>query len=149
MIRWQWLAFDELDTRRLYAILAARSEVFVLEQNCVYRDLDGLDWQAWHLVGWESDGAVAAYLRVLQPGVKFTEFGIGRVLTAQTHRGSGLGRALMLEALQQITQKFGRVPIRLAAQAYLRDFYASFGFCKLGEEYLEDGIAHIDMSREA
>jgi len=149
MMHWEWLPFGQLDAERLYRILQARSAVFVVEQNCVYQDMDGLDPQAWHLMAWSHDEQLAVYLRVLLPGAKYPEYSIGRVLSAATHRGSGMGRELMLRALARIEETFGHVPIRIAAQAYLLAFYRGFGFVPVGAEYLEDGIAHVDMLRAA
>jgi len=146
-IRWEWRAFAALDPATLYAMLAARQQVFVVEQDCAYLDADGRDQQAWHLLGWTRDGALAASLRVLPPGLRFAEHSIGRVLTMPAHRGTGLGRELMQRGLSCVEQNFGPVPVCLAAQAHLRRFYASLGFVEVGEPYDEDGIAHIDMRR--
>ena len=147
MIRWEWLPFAGLDTAALYAIMAAREEVFVVEQHCAYRDADGRDPAAWHLVGWGGARDVAAYLRVLLPGARFAEHSIGRVLTTAAFRGQGLGRALMRRGLARVAEQFGAVPIRIAAQAHLADFYGSLGFVTASEPYEEDGIPHIDMLR--
>jgi ElaA protein len=149
MMHWEWLPFGQLDAERLYRILQARSAVFVVEQDCVYQDVDGLDPQAWHLMAWGADDQLAAYLRVLMPGAKYPEYSIGRVLSSTAYRGSGMGRELVLRALARIEETFGHVPIRISAQAYLLGFYRSFGFVPVSEEYLEDGIAHVDMLREA
>ncbi len=149
MLRWEWLPFDALDARALYAIMAAREEVFVVEQRCAYLDADGRDPAAWHLVGRGAQGEVAAYLRVLLPGARFAEHSIGRVLTTAAYRGRGLGRELMQRGLAQVAEQFGAVPVRIAAQAHLADFYGSLGFVAVGEPYDEDGIRHIDMLRAA
>lgn len=146
-IRWEWLPFSGLDPRSLYAILAAREQVFVVEQSCAYRDADGLDLHAWHLAGWAPGDELAAYLRVLAPGARFAEHSIGRVLTTAPFRGRGLGRELMLHGLTRVEENFGRVPVRIAAQAHLERFYASLGFVAIGAPYDEDGIAHLDMLR--
>lgn len=150
MIDWEWLPFAALDAAALYAIVAAREEVFVVEQRCAYRDADGRDPAAWHLVGWGGERCereVAAYLRVLLPGTRFAEHSIGRVLTTAAFRGQGLGRELMRRGLARVAEQFGAVPIRIAAQAHLADFYGSLGFVAVGEPYEEDGIPHIDMRR--
>ena len=147
MIHWQWQPFAGLDTTTLYGIMVARQAVFVVEQHCAYRDADGRDPAAWHLVGRSSEREVAAYLRVLLPGARFAEHSIGRVLTTAAFRGQGLGRELMLRGLARVAEQFGAVPIRIAAQAHLADFYGSLGFATVGGPYEEDGIPHIDMLR--
>ena len=134
MIRWEWLHFAGLDTSTLYAIVAAREEVFVVEQRCAYRD---------------GEHDVAAYLRVLLPGARFAEHSIGRVLTTAPFRGQGLGRELMLRGQARVAEQFGSVPIRIAAQAHLAHFYGSLGFVAVGDPYDEDDITHIDMLRAA
>ena len=146
MMRWQWCALSELSAEEAYAVLAARSEVFVLEQNCVYRDMDGLDRQAEHLVAWDG-AALAGYLRILGPGLKFQERSIGRVLTALRYRRTGLGRELMARALAQLDARYSGEPVRIGAQARLEAFYASFGFVRASDIYLEDAIPHIEMYR--
>jgi ElaA protein len=156
MIDWQWKNFVQLTVPELYQILVLRSEVFVLEQTCIYLDPDGLDPAAWHLTGRTAsavaDGAtpapLLAYLRVFAPGVKCAEASLGRVLTHPDARGSGLGQDLLARALMQIAAQFGNPPIRISAQLYLQRFYEGFGFVALGTPYDEDGIAHIDMLRQ-
>jgi ElaA protein len=145
-IRWQWCAFPELSATEVYAILAVRSDVFVVEQNSVYLDADGWDLEAQHLVAW-SGRDVAGYLRVLPGGTKFMERSIGRVLISQPFRGTGLGRQLMTRALEHLDARFPTAPVRIGAQARLEAFYASLGFAKTSEIYLEDGIPHIEMYR--
>lgn len=153
-ISWQWLHFDALNTQQLYAILQLRCEVFVVEQNCVYQDVDGLDSQCWHLLGWcppGSDGAprLVAYLRGVPPGVKFAEASIGRVISHASVRGSGAGRALLAQALSHMQEEFPDQALRIAAQCYLQRFYESFGFVVCSDAYDEDGIPHVDMLRGA
>jgi ElaA protein len=143
-VSWRWATFGELSTDALYAVLAARAEVFVVEQRCVYVDPDGLDRDALHLLGWDGE-VLVAYLRVLPAGVRFPEAAIGRVLTAATHRGRGLGRAVVGEALRRL----GAWPLALSAQAHLEGFYGSFGFVRTGAAYDEDGIPHVPMRRPA
>lgn len=147
LIHWEWLPFGQLDCQRLYALLKARAEVFVIEQNCAYQDLDGCDAGAWHLMGWHRDDTLAAYLRVLPPGSKFAEHCIGRVLVGAAFRGQSLGRELMLRGLARIEESFGQVPLRIAAQSHLESFYSSFGFVRCSDSYLEDGIEHVEMLR--
>lgn len=148
MIRWQWYSLTEFSGRELYAVVAARVAVFIVEQTCIYQDLDGLDHAADHLVGW-SDTDVAAYLRVLGPGTRFPETSIGRVITTKKYRRAGLGRLAMTMAIERIAQRYPLQPIRISAQTYLENFYASFGFQVASDEYLEDGIPHVEMLRTA
>jgi ElaA protein len=152
MIQWQWREFAQLSATDVYAMLALRSEIFVVEQQCVYQDIDGLDPLAWHLLAWqEFDGKprLVAYLRVLPQGVKFTEMSLGRVVSHSVVRGTGIGRALLTQALQQIEQHFHGQAIRISAQLYLQQFYEDFGFHTCSSVYDEDGIAHIEMLRPA
>ncbi|MDP9109748.1 MAG: GNAT family N-acetyltransferase [Pseudomonadota bacterium] len=145
---WQWCHFDALDRAALYAILAQRQDVFVLEQTCLFQDIDGIDQQSWHLLAWQGDGAarrLAAYLRCVPPGLKFAEASIGRVLTARWARGSGLGKALFAQGVARTTALFPDSGIRISAQQYLEAFYASYGFVTCSAPYLEDGIWHVDM----
>lgn len=146
MIDWQWCTPGDLSLGQLYAVFAAREAVFVVEQHCAYQELDGLDLDARHLVGW-SGGEVAAYLRVLGPGVRFAEPSIGRVLTSQAFRGSGLGRELVARSLAYVDVRYPAHGIRISAQAHLERFYHSFGFAIVSPPYLEDGIPHVEMLR--
>ncbi len=146
MIEWQWCRLHDLTAQQLYAVAAAREAVFVVEQACAYQELDGVDFQADHLVAWEN-GDVAAYLRVFAPGIKFAGAAIGRVLTARPYRGSGLGRKLMHTALEHIEHVYPGQSVRISAQTYLEPFYRSFGFVPDSAPYLEDGIPHIEMLR--
>ena len=151
-IEWQWKRFAELAPAELYAILAARAEVFVVEQTCAFNDLDGLDEHAWHLVGWvERDGArsLAAYLRLIEPGRKYTEPSIGRVLTTAAFRGTGFGRAAMLEGLARAASLYPGQPVRIGAQQRLQRFYEEMGFRVVSDPYPEDNIVHVEMLRSA
>jgi ElaA protein len=148
MITWQWSSFADLTVRQLYAMLALRQEEFVLEQTCLYPDIDGLDPGAWHLLGWRNAGdrlELAAHLRCLPPGAKYTEMSIGRVVTSPAARGTGLGRELVAQGLEFARMLHPDHAIRIGAQAHLEAFYASFGFVTVSEPYDEDGILHIDM----
>jgi ElaA protein len=148
MITWQWNGFNALTVAELYAMLALRQEVFVLEQTCLYPDIDGLDPGAQHLLGWrEVDGKaeLVAHLRCLAPGAKYEEMSIGRVVTSPAARGSGLGRALVAQGIALAQQLHPGHAIRIGAQAHLEAFYRSFGFVTVSEPYDEDGIMHIDM----
>lgn len=144
---WRESAFSALGTAELYAIVAARVAVFVVEQDCPYQDLDGLDADSLHLWGSTADGQLAAYARITPPGTRFAEPSIGRVLTAQGFRGLGLGRALMLRAMDLAGRHYPRAPLRISAQQYLDGFYTSLGFRFVRGPYPEDGIAHIEMLR--
>ncbi len=149
MIVWQWASFDELDGATLYAVLAARQDVFVLEQQCLYPDIDGNDQRAFHLIGRHKDTQqLAAYLRCFAPGDKYPEVALGRVLTVQSMRGLGVGKLLMAEGIRRVEQHFPGSAIRVSAQEHLADFYAEFGFHRVSDTYLEDGIPHIEMFRE-
>lgn len=143
-MNWKIKRFDELTGEELYEILRARAEVFVVEQNCVYQDLDKKDETAYHLWA-EEAGEVCAYLRILPEGVSYAETSVGRVLTAAEHRGKGLSRALMQNALEFIEKGLKKREVRISAQAYLEKFYESFGFRPVSGVYLEDGIEHIEM----
>lgn len=145
-IRWEWRSFAELSNLELYAILAARQAVFVVEQNCPYLDLDGKDLNAEHLIAWSGD-QVAAYLRLLGPGVSFQEPSLGRIITTKIGRGSGLGRELVARGLQRMHELYPTLPTRIGAQAHLHKFYGSLGFVQASEPYDEDGIPHIEMLR--
>jgi ElaA protein len=145
-IVWQFARFQDFSATQLYAIFAAREAVFVVEQHCPYQELDGLDIEAFHLVGWAGD-CVAAYLRILGPERRFVEPSIGRVLTTRDFRRQGLGREAMAKAIDFLQRTYSGSSIRISAQTYLEDFYGSFGFRKASEPYLEDNIPHIEMLR--
>ena len=147
-MNWVFKKFDQLTLQELYAILELRSKVFVVEQNCAYQDPDGKDQSAWHLMGMEND-VLIAYTRILPPGVSYPEPAIGRVVTSPAHRGSGLGRELMKRSIEHCEKIFGNTPITLGAQRYLENFYHSLGFFPSSNEYIEDGIPHIEMTRKA
>ncbi len=136
----------------LYAILALRQRVFVVEQDCPYLDCDGYDPEAIHLWSLTDRGAVSSYSRLFRPGVKYAECSIGRVITAPEHRRTGLGRELVSRSLASLDARHpevatGRAAVRIAAQSHLQRFYGDFGFVGVGEIYLEDGIEHRDMLR--
>jgi ElaA protein len=148
---WQFSRFRDLSVDDLYAIVRLREAVFIIEQNCPYLDADGRDPLAWHLLGWRdgTDGkTLAAYARIFEPGIRYDEASIGRIVTATEVRGTGLGRQLMVEALR-FTEKVapGR-RIKIAAQRRLTEFYSGYGFRVVSEPYEEDGIIHVDMIRE-
>jgi ElaA protein len=150
MIEWQWRSFAELANTELYEVLAQRQQVFVLEQQCLYNDFDGLDPGAHHLLGWRTAGArreLAAYLRCLAPGAKYAEMSLGRVLTTQAARGSGAGRELLGRGIELAERQHPGHRIRIGAQQYLERFYQGFGFETISAPYDEDGIMHVDMLR--
>lgn len=146
MIQWQWKRFSDLSASQLYAVCAAREAVFVVEQSCPYQELDGLDLDAMHLIGW-SGNEIAAYLRVLEPGVRYVEPSIGRVLTSKAFRGTGIGRTLVAMSLEYIDSHHPGRDVRISAQAHLERFYGWFGFVAVSERYLEDDIPHVEMLR--
>jgi ElaA protein len=144
---WKIKSFEELTTAELYAILRLRSEVFIIEQNCAYQDLDNSDQKALHLMGTGKGGELLAYTRIFGPGIKFTEASIGRVVTSPQARGKGAGRELMERSISELQQHYGVIPIKIGAQQYLQRFYTSLGFEQTSDTYLEDGIPHIEMLR--
>jgi ElaA protein len=149
-LEWRWKSFPELTSVEVYEMLAARSAVFVVEQNCVYGDIDGLDTQAWHLLAYGTGNnaalpALAGYLRVLLPDASDPDVRIGRVLTTAEFRGIGLGNAMLERSLTHIRKQWPNTPMRLHAQAHLQGFYGAFGFTPVSEIHDEDGIPHVWM----
>ena len=149
-VTWHCLHHRELDTATLYALLALRTQVFVVEQNCPYLEIDGQDLigDTCHLLARDESGLVG-YLRLLDPQRMNGEVVIGRVLTAERARGSGLGHRLMERGLVECGQRWPGVPVYLSAQAHLQGYYGRYGFVAVTEVYLEDGIPHIGMRRAA
>lgn len=143
-MNWTWLRFNDLGVDNLHDALQLRSRVFVLEQG-PYLDVDGHDRQSWHLLGRDDTGTLQAYLRVVDPQVKYLEPSIGRVVTAAEVRGTGLGRALMREGLAGCARYWPGHAVRISAQARLQRFYVELGFAAASDEYLEDGIPHLEM----
>lgn len=139
--------FDALSVSELYQILQLRSEVFVVEQNCVYQDIDGKDSKALHLFG-ESDGKIVAYARLFDKGDYFDKTSIGRVVVSPNARDKKYGHDLIREAINAISENFGTAEITISAQLYLKKFYESHGFTAIGETYQEDDIPHIKMKRK-
>jgi ElaA protein len=147
---WQWSRFSELSPEDLYAAVQLREAVFIVEQQCPYNDADGRDPHAWHLLGWSGQRSgkdLVAYARVFEPGVRYAESSIGRVVTAPRVRGSGLGKALMAEALRRVESLAPGQAVKIAAQRRLEKFYLELGFRTISEPYEEDGIIHVDMLR--
>ena len=137
--------FNDLTAKELYEILRLRVDVFVVEQNCSYPEVDGKDLDAWHLWFEDEDG-IAGYLRLLAPGVSFKEASIGRVIAKK--RRCGIGSKLMQAGIEKIKEIYGNTDIRIEAQVYAREFYEKAGFVKVSEEFLDDGIPHIEMLRK-
>ena len=146
-IQWKIKSFDSLSANELYDILRLRSEIFVVEQNCVYLDPDGKDKLALHLFG-EFEGKIVAYSRLFKPGISFGNASIGRVVVDANYRDRKWGHDLMREAIAEIKNHFGESKITIGAQLYLKKFYESHGFVQTSEMYLEDDIPHIEMKRE-
>ena len=146
-ITWEWTRFEGLSLQALYEVLALRQKVFVLEQG-PYLDADGLDQHSWHLLGRDEAGELLLYLRVVDPGLKYDEPSIGRVVIAKSLRGTGLGRVMMAEAVKRCDEAWPGRANRISAQAHLGRFYGEFGFEPVGEPYLEDNIPHQEMLRQ-
>ena len=141
---WVIKSFQELSVNELYYILQLRTDVFVVEQNCVFQDMDNKDPKCFHLMCWENEKLIA-YTRLVPANVSFKEVSIGRVVSSPSVRGRGIGKLLMEKSIQETDRLFGKQNIRIGAQYYLLDFYKSFGFEPTGEIYLEDDIEHIEM----
>ncbi|NCP20874.1 MAG: GNAT family N-acetyltransferase [Zetaproteobacteria bacterium] len=144
MIKWQLKNFESLTNTELYNILKLRSQIFVIEQNCIFQDLDDKDQKAFHLFTQNND-EVLAYTRLFAPGACYQEASIGRVMVNEKARGTGLGFELMRESIKQIKNQFGKTPIKIGAQLYLKIFYENLGFKQISDTYLEDDIPHIYM----
>lgn len=144
-INWKIQTFEELSNYELYAIMQLRLAVFSVEQNCAYQDADGKDLKSLHLSGYNSNGDIIVYSRIVPAGISFKEVSIGRVISSEKARGKGAGKELMKKSMEIIEKQFGKVPVQIGAQCYLIKFYSSFGFEISGEEYLEDNIPHIEM----
>lgn len=147
VIRWCWHTYQQLTTDLLYAILHLRQAVFSVEQSCAYLDLDGRDQHSMHLTGHDTDGELVAYLRLVEPGKRFPEPSIGRVVTSRKVRRSGVGKVLMAEGVRKAAGMYPGQPNRISAQQYLERFYNGFGYVREGEVYDEDGIPHVEMVR--
>lgn len=147
-MHWTWLRFADLGVDNLYDALALRCRVFVLEQG-PYLDPDGLDRSSWHLLGRDDAGTLQAYLRVVDPGAKFAEPSLGRVITGPEVRGRGVGRELVALGVACCESAWPGQAMRISAQEHLERFYGEFGFERVGEPYLEDDIPHLEMWRPA
>ena len=140
-------SFQELSIDELYNLLQLRSEVFVVEQDCVYQDLDGKDQKALHVLGFKNN-KIVAYTRIFKPGYYFDEASIGRVVVAQKERKHKYGYDIMKASINTIKKHFSETKIKISAQVYLSKFYNNLGFKETGDEYLEDDIPHIAMIRQ-
>jgi ElaA protein len=156
LIDWHFAPFAQLTPQQVHDLYRLRAAVFIVEQNCVFQDVDGVDPKCWHLLGYgdrsQSDGGcdlssveLLVYCRLLPAGVKFAEPSIGRVITAPSVRGTGMGRVLMAEAMRRANGLWPGHPLRIGAQAHLERFYNEFGFTKSSQPYDEDGILHVEM----
>lgn len=145
-MHWTWQRFEQLGVDGLYDALQLRCRVFVLEQG-PYLDPDGVDRHAWHLQGRDERGTLVAYLRLVDPGIKYAEPSLGRVVTAPEARGTGLGRTLTAEGVAGTDRLWPGLGNRISAQAHLERFYQGFGYARVGDSYLEDNIPHLQMWR--
>lgn len=148
-MHWTLKKFDELTIDEFHDIVQLRIDVFVVEQNCPYPELDGRDRDAYHFFGRSDSGKIVAYTRIFKAGDYYEQPSIGRVVVEVGFRREGIGYELMRRTLKQMEILFGRVEIKIGAQKYLRKFYENLGFQKVGSEYLEDGIPHVYMIRKA
>lgn len=150
MLNLECKPFEELSTDELYRIMWLRQEVFIVEQNCVFSDLDFKDQKAWHCMAKKSDGQIVAYTRLFDENDYYEGFlSIGRVVAAPAVRKEGYGRIIFGYSVNKIQELFGNKPIKIGAQAYLERFYESFGFKSIDQDYIEDGIEHKLMVSEA
>jgi ElaA protein len=146
-LRWVTKTFTELNVNELYALLRLRSEVFVLEQHCIFLDMDNNDQKAYHTIGFIGDEVVAT-TRLFDKNIMYDGYqSIGRVVGCPRHRGLGIGKALMQYSISECERLFGKGPIKIGAQLYLKKFYSEQGFEQSGDVYLEDEIDHIPMIR--
>ena len=148
-ITWYHKHFKALNTTELYQILQLRNEVFIVEQNCAFQDLDDKDFKCYHLLGFDTDSQkVLAYTRLVPAGISYEQPSIGRVVTSPSARNEGIGRDLMHKSIELLKELYGGDSIKIGAQLYLKKFYESFDFQQVEEVYLEDGIEHILMIRK-
>lgn len=143
-MNWKIKRFEELKLKEMYEILALRNEIFIVEQECPYQDCDDKDEKSYHLFA-EENGEIVAYSRIIEKGVSYDEISIGRVTVKKSYRGKGISREMLSKAIEFIEKDLKETEIKIQAQAYLLNFYKSFGFKEVSEEYLEDNIPHIDM----
>lgn len=146
-MEWRYKQFVQLTPYEVYELLQLRAEVFVVEQNCVFLEPDGIDNRCLHLLGYNNN-KLLAYTRIVPPGLAYNQASIGRVVTSPSVRNTGAGKKLMQRSIDMLYSSFGKVTIKIAAQFYLKKFYESFGFYQVSEVYLDDGIEHIHMLKE-
>lgn len=144
---WRWYAWRELDPDTLYDFLRLRSEAFVVEQNCVFAEMDGLDRQCEHLCVRDGQGALLGYLRLVPPGVRAAQPSLGRIVVAAAGRGEGLARAIAREGIRVCQQRYPEQDIFISGQQHLEGFYQSLGFAVISAPYIEDGIWHVDLRK--
>lgn len=147
IMEWRYKQFVQLTPYEVYELLQLRAEVFVVEQNCVFLEPDGIDNRCLHLLGYNNN-KLLAYTRIVPPGLAYNQASIGRVVTSPSVRNTGAGKKLMQRSIDMLYSSFGKVTIKIAAQFYLKKFYESFGFYQVSEVYLDDGIEHIHMLKE-
>jgi ElaA protein len=147
-IVWKFCSFDDLTKLELHQILILRQQVFVVEQNCPYLDADQKDINSHHLLGFDKNDNLIAYLRLVAPGVSYDEMSFGRIVTIEKNRNVGLGKLLMFEGIRQSKLLYGTTRNRISAQSHLLSFYQKFGFTSTGKEYLEDDIPHTEMLKQ-
>ncbi len=150
-IQWEVKTFQRLTVQQLYDVLQLRVDVFVVEQQCAYRELDEYDRhpEARHLSGRNKNGELIAYTRLLPPGLRGPEVNLGRFVVKADFRKQGIGHQLLQTALQEISHRWPEVPIKMSAQSHLHRFYAQYGFIQVSDGYLEDGIPHVEMVKES
>ncbi len=145
---WRWVEFDEMSAGELYEALRLRQDVFIIEQECIYPELDGVDQASLHLLVRGDDRALVGTLRVVPPGARYEEPSIGRIVVRADARGAGLARRMMAEAVAKCRALYPGRTIKIQAQQYLEGFYGSMGFRTITEPYDEAGIMHVDMVLE-
>ena len=138
-------SFQELSLEEFHDIIALRIQIFIIEQNCPYQEVDGKDKLAHHLFFKNEMDEIIAITRILPQGISYAEVAIGRVVVHEDYRGTGLGNQLMADSMNFVRDKYGEVPVRLSAQKHLENYYGNHGFKSTGKEYLEDGIPHVEM----
>lgn len=149
--QWEVKTFQQLTVQQLYDVLRLRVDVFVVEQQCAYRELDGYDQhpETRHLSGRNEGGELIAYARILPPGISDSEVNLGRFVVKAESRKQGIGHQLIQTALQEISTCWPEMPIKMSAQSHLHRFYAQYGFMQVSDGYLEDGIPHVEMVKDA
>ena len=142
---YQVKSFQELSLEEFHDIIALRIQIFIIEQNCPYQEVDGKDKLAHHLFSKNEMDEIIAVTRILPQGISYAEVAIGRVVVHEDYRGTGLGNQLMADSMNFVKDEYGKVPVRLSAQKHLENYYGNHGFKSTGKEYLEDGIPHVEM----